>query len=116
MKITNKINLIIKMQLFVFLLLSVNLSFANNKTEPTSNSKYSATDVNDFNEKPKQEKREENSKKSSDSNYHDILSTTGDCTANCCAGINSARKVENSKKKSNNQKGKKKLRWFSRSK
>ena len=116
MKITNKINLIIKLQLFVFLLLSVNLSFANNKTEPTSNSKYNATDVNDFNEKTKQEKNENSSKKSSSTNYYDIMSTTGDCTASCCAGINSAQKVGDAKKKSNNQKGKKKLRWFSRSK
>ena len=56
MKIANKLNSIIKIQLFVFLFLSVNLSFANNKIEPTSNTKHSATDVNDFNEKTKQEK------------------------------------------------------------
>ena len=116
MKITNKLNSIIKIQLFVFLFLSIDLSFANNKIKPTSNSKLSATDVNDFNEKSKQEKREDSSKKSSNINYHDIMSTTGDCTASCCAGINSAQKVGDSKKKSNNQKGKKKFRWFSRSK
>ena len=116
MKITNKLNSIIKIQLFVFLFLSVNLSFANNKIEPTSNTKHSATDVNDFNEKTKQEKREDINKKSSGTNYNDIMSTTGDCTASCCAGINSAQKVGDSKKKSNNQKGKKKSKWFSRSK
>ena len=116
MKITNKLNSIIKIQLFVFLLLSVNLSFANNKIVPTSNTKHGTTDVNNFNEKTKQEKREDSSKKSSGTNYHDIMSTTGDCTASCCAGINSAQKVGESKKKSNNQKGKKKFRWFSRSK
>ena len=116
MKITNKLNSIIKIQLFVFLFLSVNLSFANNKIEPTSNTKHSATDVNDFNEKTKQEKREDSSKKSSGNNYQDIMSTTGDCTASCCAGINSAQKVRDSKKKSNNQNDKKKFRWFSRSK
>ena len=59
MKITNKLNSIIKIQLFVFLFLSTNLSFANNKIGPTSNTKHSATDVNDFNGKTKQEKKEE---------------------------------------------------------
>ena len=116
MKITNKLNSIIKIQLFVFLFLSTNLSFANNKIGPTSNTKHSATDVNDFNGKTKQEKRVDSSKKSSGTNYHDIMSTTGDCTASCCAGINSAQKVGDSKKKSNNQNGKKKFKWFSRSK
>ena len=116
MKISNKLNSIINIQLFVFLFLSVNLSFANNKIEPTSNTKHSATGVNDFNEKTKQEKREDSNKKSSGTNYHDIMSTAGDCTASCCAGINSAQKVGDSKKKSNNQKGKKKFKWFSRSK
>ena len=116
MKITNKLNSIIKIQLFVFLFLSTNLSFANNKIGPTSNTKHSATYVNNFNEKTKQEKREDSSKKSSGTNYHDIMSTTGDCTASCCAGINSAQKVGDSKKKSNNQNGKKKFKWFSRSK
>ena len=116
MKISNKLNSIINIQLFVFLFLSVHLSFANNKIEPTSNTKHSATDVNDFNEKAKQEKGEDSNKKSSGTNYHDIMSTTGDCTASCCAGINSAQKVGDSKKKSNNQNGKKKFKWFSRSK
>ena len=115
MKITNRHNSIIKIQLFVFLFLSVDLSFANNKIEPTSNTKHSATDVNDFNEKTKQEKREDSNKKSPGTNYHDIMSTTGDCTASCCAGSNSAQKIIESKKKSNNQKSKKKFRWFSRS-
>ena len=113
MKITNKLNSTTKIHFFVFLFLSVNLSSANNKIEPTSNPKHSATDVNGFNEKTKQEN---SSKKSSGTNYHDIMSTTGDCTASCCAGINSAQKVGDSKKKSNNQNGKKKFRWFSRSK
>jgi len=116
MKIANKLNSIINVQLFVFLFLSVNLSFANNKIEPTSNTKHSATDVNDFNEKTKQVKRTNSSKNNSNNNFHEIMSTTGDCTASCCAGINSAQKVGSSKKKSNNQNGKKKFRWFSRSK
>ena len=63
--------------------------------------------------KQNKKKREDSSKKSSGTNYHDIMSTTGDCTASGCAGINSAQKVGDSKKKSNNQKSKKKFRWFS---
>ena len=116
MKITNRLSWIISIQLFIFLFLSIDLSFANNKIESTSNSKHSATDVNDFNEKTKQEKVKDSNKKSSGTNSHDIMATTGDCTASCCAGINSAQKVGDSKKKSNNQNGKKKFRWFSRSK
>ena len=116
MKITNKLNSIIKIQLFVFLFLSVDLSFAINKIELTANSKLSATDVNDFNEKTKQVKRTNSSKNNSNNNFHEIMSTTGDCTASCCAGSNSAQEVGDSKKKSNNQNGKKKFRWFSRSK
>ena len=115
MKITNKLNSIFKIQLFVFLFVSLDLSFAKNKIEPTANSKLRVTKLNDFNKKSKQEKRGDNSKKSSGSNYHDIMSTTSDCSASCCAGTNSAQKVGDSKKKSNNQKVKKKFRWFSRS-
>ena len=116
MKIANKLNSIINIQLFVFLFLSVNLSFANNKIEPTSNTKHSATNVNDFNEKTKQVKRTNSSKNNSNNNFNEIMSTTGDCTASCCVGSNSAQKVGDSKKKPNNQNGKKKFRWFSRSK
>lgn len=116
MKITNKLNSNINIQLFIFLFLTVNLSFASNKIERTSNTKHSATDVDDFNEKTKQEKVEDSSKKSSGTNYHDVMSTTGYCTASCCASINSAQKVGDSKKKSSSQNGKKKFRWFSRSK
>jgi hypothetical protein len=116
MKFINKLNSIIKIQLFICLFLGINFGFANTKEGSASNSKLSATDVNDFNEKTKQEKVKDSNKKSSGTNYHDIMSTTGDCTASCCAGINSAQKVGDSKKKSNNQNGKKKFRWFSRSK
>tara|TARA_Y100001978_G_C23272217_1_gene236401 strand:- start:46 stop:396 length:351 start_codon:yes stop_codon:yes gene_type:complete len=116
MKISNKLNSIINIQLFIFLFLTVNISFASNKIERTSNTKHSATDVDDFNEKTKQGKIEDSSKKSSGTNYHDIMSTTGDCTASCCAGINSAQKVGDSKEKLSSQNGKKKFRWFSRSK
>ena len=40
------------------------------------------------------------------------MSTTGDCTASCCAGSNSAQEVGDSKKKSNNQNGKRNLGGF----
>ena len=87
MEITNKLNSIIKIQLFVFLFLSVDLSFANKKMKPTSNSKHSATDLNDFNGKTKQKKEKIVAKNSSDTNYHDIKYTNGDCTASCCVGF-----------------------------
>ena len=116
MKITNRLNSIIKIKLFIYLVLGMNFGFAETKGGSTSNSKLSVTDVNGFNEKTKQEKIENSSKNSSNNNFHDIMSTTGDCTASCCADNNSAQKVGDSKKKSNNQKSKKKFRWFSRSK
>ena len=116
MKFTNKLNLIIKIQLFICLVLGINFGFANTKGGPTSNSKLSATDVNNFNEKTKQEKKTNSSKNNSNNNFYEIMSTTGDCTASCCAGSNSEQRVGASKKKSNNQNGKKKFRWFSRSK
>ena len=116
MKITNKLNSVLKIQLLIYLTLCLNFSFANTETGLTSNSNLSATDVNDFSEKPKKEKRQDSSKKKSNNNYHDIISSTGDCAASCCASINSAQKVGDVKKKSNDQKLKKKFRWFSRSK
>ena len=116
MKFTKKLNSIIKIQLFICLVLGANFGFANTKEGSTSNSKLSATDVNDFNEKTKQAKRTNSSKNNSNNNFHEIMSTTGDCTASCCSGSNSVQKVGESKKKSNNQNGKKKFRWFSRSK
>ena len=116
MKFINKLNSIIKIQLFICLVLGINFGFANTKGGPASNSKLSATDVNDFNEKTKQVKRTNSSKNNSNNNFHEIMSTTGDCTASCCAGSNSVQKVGDSKKKSNNQNVKKKFRWFSRSK
>ena len=116
MKITNKLNSIIKIQLFICLAFSMSFSFANTEHGSTSNTKLSPTVVNDLSEKTKQEKRKDNGKSKSNNNYHDIISTTSDCTASCCAGNNTVEKVGDSKEKSNNQKIKKKFRWFSRSK
>ena len=116
MKITNKLNSVLKIQLLIYLTLCLNFSFANTETGLTSNSNLSATDVNDFSEKTKQENNKDSRKRKSNNNYHDIMSTTGDCTASCCAGNKKIDKVRDSKEESNNQKSKKKFRWFSRSK
>ena len=116
MKITNRLNSLIKIKLFICLVLGMNFGFAETKGGSTSNSKLSATDVNGFNEKTKQEKRENSSKNSTNNNFYEIMSTTGGCTASCCVGNSPIQEVDNSKKKSNNQKSKKKYRWFSRSK
>ena len=116
MKITNKLNSLIKLQFFICLVLSINFGFANIKSGSTSNSKFSPIDINDFNEITKQDKKEYSIKNSSNNNFNEIMSTTGGCTASCCVGNSPVQEVDNSKKKSNNQKSKKKFRWFSRSK
>ena len=116
MKITKKLNSILKIRLFICLTSSMSFGFANTEAGSTSNTKLSATHVNDFSKKTKQENRKDSSKSKSNNNYHDIVSTTGDCTASCCAGNNTVEKVRGSKEKSKNQKSKKKLKWFSRSK
>ena len=54
----------------------MSFSFANTEYGSTANTKLSPTDVNDFSEKPKQEKRKDNDKTKSNNNYHDIISTT----------------------------------------
>ena len=116
MKITHRLNSMLKIQLLICLISSMSFGYANTEAVSTSNTKLSATDVNDFSEKTKQENKKDSSKRKSNNNYHDIMSTTGDCTASCCAGNNTVEKVGDSKEKSNNQKSKKKFRWFSRSK
>tara|TARA_B100000214_G_C23969994_1_gene629609 strand:- start:149 stop:499 length:351 start_codon:yes stop_codon:yes gene_type:complete len=116
MKIINKHNPLIKTQFFVCLVLCISFIFANTNPSATSNSKPSATDINNFNEKTKLEKKEKGIENSSNDNFHEIMSTKGGCTASCCAGTNTVQKVDSSKKKSNSQKGKKKFGWFSWSK
>ena len=116
MNITIRLNSISKIRLFICLTLSMSFGFANTEAGSTSNTKLSATVINNFSEKTKQENRKDSSKSKSNNNYHDIMSTAGDCTASCCAGNNTVEKVGDSKEKSNNQKSKKKFRWFSRSK
>ena len=116
MKITNRLNSMLKIQLFICLTSIISFGFANTETGSTSNTKLSANDVNDFSEKTKQENKKDSSKRKSNNNYHDIMSTASGCTASCCAGNNTVEKVRGSKEKSKNQKSKKKLKWFSRSK
>ena len=116
MKITNRLNSMLKIQLFICLTSSMSFGFADTETGSTSISKLSATDLNDFSEKTKLENERDSSKRKSNNNYHDIMSTAGGCTASCCAGNNTVEKVRGSKEKSKNQKSKKKLKWFSRSK
>ena len=116
MKITKRLNSILKIRLFICLTSSISFGFANTEAGSTSNTKLSATDVNDFSDKTKQKTGKDSSKSKSNNNYHDIVSTTGDCSAICCAGNNTVEKGGDSKEKSNNQKSKKKFRWFSRSK
>ena len=105
-----RLNYILKIRLFICLTLSISFGLANTDAGSTSNTKFSETDVNNFSEKTKQENRKDSSKSKSNNNYHDIMSTTGDCTASCCAGNKKIDKVRDSKEKSNNQKSKKKFR------
>ena len=107
MKIVNRLNYTLKIRLFICLTLSISFGLANTEAGSTSNTKFS--------EKTKQENRKDSSKSKSNNNFHDIMSTTGDCTASCCAGNKKVDKVRDSKEKSNNHKSKKKFRWFSRS-
>jgi len=77
MKIPNRLNSLIKIKHFICLVLGMNFGFAETKGGSISNSKLSATNVNDFNEKTKKEKRENSSKNSTNNNFHEIISTTG---------------------------------------
>ena len=116
MQIINKLNSIIKIHIFIYLVLSTNVGFANTDSGANSNSKHSTTDVSDFNDKTKQDKKENRIKNSTNNNFHEIMSTKGGCAASCCAGNSPVQKVDDSKKKSNRQNIKKKFWWFSRSK
>lgn len=116
MKVINKRTLPIKIQFFICLVLSTNFGIANTSAEVISNSKLSETTLNDSNEKIKQDKNANSIKNSSNNNFHEIMSTKGDCSSNCCTGDNSMRKIKDSKEKLNSQKIKKKFGWFSRSK
>ena len=102
MQIINKLNSIIKIHIFIYLVLSTNVGFANTDSGANSNSKHSTTDVSDFNDKTKQDKKENRIKNSTNNNFHEIMSTKGGCAASCCAGNGPVQKVDDSKKKLNN--------------
>ena len=102
MKITNRLNSILKIRLFICLTSSMSIGFANTEYGSTSITKPRATDVNDLIEKIKMENKKDSIKSKSNNNYHDIMSTIGDCTASCCAGCNKVNKVGGPKERSNN--------------
>ena len=52
-------------------------------------------------------KSEQQIANNSKDNYHEIMSTKGGCSASCCAGNGTIANVNSLKKKSNNQKAKK---------
>tara|TARA_B100000287_G_scaffold404028_1_gene426337 strand:- start:887 stop:1240 length:354 start_codon:yes stop_codon:yes gene_type:complete len=114
MQITNKLGSLAKTKLFICLFIGMNFIFGNTDPENLSNSKVSETEVKDFIEKTKKDKKEDSIKKSSNNNFNEIMSTTGACTASCCAENGKVKKVDNSKKKSNGQNIKKRFGWFSR--
>ena len=58
MQFINKLYSLIKIRIFICLVLCMNFSFSNTKGGSTSNSKLSPSDINDFNEKTKQEVNE----------------------------------------------------------
>ena len=80
MKIMNRKSYTLKVRLFICLTLSINFGYGNTEAGSTSNTKFSETDLNNFSEKTKQKNRKNSSKSKSNNNYHDIMSTTGDCT------------------------------------
>tara|TARA_B100001559_G_C16236254_1_gene500184 strand:+ start:233 stop:571 length:339 start_codon:yes stop_codon:yes gene_type:complete len=112
MKLFNKLIPLVKPQLFICMVLSMNFGLANTSSKTTTNHKPSASDIDGFNEKVKLDKQEGSKKSTSNSNFHAIMSTKGDCSASCCTSNNSTQKADKSKSK----KGKKIFGWFSRSK
>ena len=115
MKNTNCLNSLIKIPLLICLASNINFGFAKTSKGTTSSPQPSAADMKDLSVETKQQKKD-NLKSRSNDNLHEIMSTTGDCTASCCSGNYTTQKVNGSKNNINNQKAKKKFRWFSRSK
>ena len=110
MNFFENLNLQSKKQILACLMLSTSLVFANNNSINDSNDKSNTAMISNSNEKP--DKAVNKKKDVSNSRYHDIMATKGDCSASCCSNKSITTKVENS----NNQKGKKKFGWFFRSK
>ena len=97
-------------QILVCLMLSTSLVFAYNNSINDSKDKSNTAKISNSNEKP--DKAIDKKTNVSNSRYHDIMATKGDCSASCCSNKSTTTKVESS----NNQKSKKKFGWFFRSK
>ena len=107
-----KKNSMIKTQILVCLILGLTNIFANKSTSTTSNLKPSVIEAKVGNEKTNMKSDDQQNKRTTDINYHEITSTKGGCSTSCCAGSDLSDKVDASNKKSNT----KKSRWFFRSK
>ena len=110
MNFFENLNLQKKKQILACLILSTSLVFANNNSINDSNDKSNTAKISNSNEKP--DKAVDKKKNVSNSRYHDIMATKGDCSASCCSNKSTTTKVENS----SNQKSKKRFGWFFRSK
>ena len=110
MNFFENLNLQKKKQILACLILSTGLVFANNNSINDSNDKSNTVKV--INSDEKTDKAIDKKKDVSNSRYHDIMATKGDCSASCCSNKSTTTKVENL----NNQKSKKKFSWFFQSK
>tara|TARA_S200000501_G_scaffold341141_1_gene350249 strand:+ start:101 stop:427 length:327 start_codon:yes stop_codon:yes gene_type:complete len=108
MNVTKKINIMMRKHFFICSIFYLNFIYSETTTKPTSNSKANTIISEEINEKNKSN----NDTKSSEDNFHEIMSTKNGCAASCCSGDNVAQQVNRSKK----QKNKKRFSWFNRSK
>ena len=109
-------NSIIKTQILVCLVLGLTNILANKSLSTAPDFKPPSDEAKVVNDKTDIKSVEQQNKIYSRDNYHEIMSTKGGCSASCCAGNGTVANINSSKKKSNNQKAKKKFGWFSRSK
>lgn len=108
MNVTKKVNIMMRKHFFICSIFYLNFIYSETTTKPTSNSKANTIISEEINEKNKSN----NDTKSSEDNFHEIMSTKNGCAASCCSGDNVAQQVNRSKK----QKNKKRFSWFNRSK
>ena len=111
-----KKNSMIKTQILVCLILGLTNIFANKSSSTTSNPKSSVIEAKIGNEKTNVKSVDKQNKRTSDINFHEIMSANGSCSASCCAGSDLPEKANPSNKKLNTKKSKKKSRWFFKSK
>ena len=108
MNVIKKINLLIGKHFFICSILYLNFMNASTTQNSTSNSKVNTIKSDEI----KGENISSNDTKSSEDNFHEIMSTKNGCAASCCSGDNVAQQINRSKK----QKNKKRFSWFNRSK